>query len=70
MAPKTIKALTFIFRPRAVLSEGFEIRIPVILPVVQFWISCQHMAGLLGGLDGRLTIAQCTFRKFGSQKNR
>lgn len=41
-APKITKALTFIFRQRGVLSEGFEIRTPVTVPVVKIWYSCQR----------------------------
>ena len=44
-APKTTKAPTFAFRQRGVLSEGFEIRTPVIVPVVKTWNSCQHIIG-------------------------
>jgi hypothetical protein len=38
-APKTTKAPTFTFRQRGVLSEGFEIRTPVTVPVVKIWNS-------------------------------
>ena len=80
-APKTMKVLTFTFRQRGVLSEGFEIRTPVTVPVVKIWYFCQRIIefdsaawgdGARGRYDGRterLTIAQCNFCKLASQKN-
>ena len=44
-APKTMKAPTFTFRQRGVLREGFEIRTPVIVPVVKICNSCQSILG-------------------------
>lgn len=41
-APKIMKAPTFTFRQRGVLSEGFKIRTPVTVPVVKIWYSCQR----------------------------
>ena len=44
-APKEKKAPTFTFRQRSVLSSGFEMRTPQIVPRVKFWNSCQHLTG-------------------------
>ena len=44
-APKTTKAPAFTFRKRGVLSEGFEIRTQVTVPVVEIWNSCQRIIG-------------------------
>lgn len=38
-----MKVLTFIFRQRGVLSNGFEIRIPVTVAVAKTWIPYQHI---------------------------
>ena len=43
--PKTTNAPTFTFRQCGVLSEGFEIRKPVTVPVVKIWKSCQRVVG-------------------------
>lgn len=73
--PKITRAPTFTFRQRSVLSEGFEMRPPVTVPVVKIWSSCQRIIGFdpaAGRGDGRsegLTIAQCNFCKLASQKN-
>ena len=75
-APKRMKTPIFTFRQRGVLSEGFEIRTPVTVPVVKIWDLCQCIIGFdpEGGVSGdgraeRLTIAQCEFCKLASQKN-
>ena len=44
-APKTTKPPTLTFRQRGVLSEGFEIRTPVTVPMVKIWNLCQRIIG-------------------------